>query len=190
MGLKEGLSIFIGFLITVEVCLITKAMGKEVILSQKLISNDPCSDKENFEVVNGTVCSLSSDNIIDIETRKRIKGKEIAHREGYLKCQQSCFREEICRNFTHFHHTDESNGISTYKCILFRSCSDQIKCATCITGPPTRQRPRNCEKALVKEILTEVIDTDDGEGGELTGEELGKLIMKEMGLYSPTHFIQ
>ena len=136
---------------------------------------------------NGTVCSLSSDNIIDIETRKRIKGKEIDHREGYLKCQQSCFREEICRNFTHFHHIDASNGISTYKCILFRSCSNQIKCATCITGPPAAPtRPRNCEKTLVKEILTEIIDTESER--EITGEELGKLIMKEMGLYSHTHF--
>ena len=151
-----------------------------------------CSDLENPEVFNGTVCSLSQDNIIDIETRKEtdeidITSNEVVVARGdYSRCQQNCFKDQTCRNFTYFHHTDEARGIHTYKCILFRECGNQLKCVTCITGPPAPPRPQDCEKAVMKEIIAEVIGPDKEE--LLTGEELGRLIKKEMGLYSSTYY--
>ena len=151
-----------------------------------------CSDLETPEVFNGTVCALSQDNIIDIETRKEtdeidITSNEVVVARGdYSTCQQNCFKDQTCRNFTYFHHTDEVRGIHTYKCILFRKCGNQLKCVTCITGPPAPPRPKDCEKAVMKEIIAEVIGPEKEE--LLTGEELGRLIKKEMGLYSSTHY--
>ena len=199
MGKGKDINLFFIFLIFVKVSLFAIVAGQEQLLSQKLISNDLCSNEKNHGVFNGTVCSLSTDNIIDIETRKRTQATEIARinsaeeMEDHTKCQQNCFGDQLCRNFTYFHHTDESNGVHTYKCILFRKCGNQLKCATCITGPPAPARPKNCENTLMKENLAEVIDVNNegdftGETlgrlneGDLTGEALGRLIQKELGL--------
>ena len=198
MGQAKDINLFFIFLICVEISLISLVTGQENVVSQRLISelkanhqrlisNEICSNDKNNEVFNGTVCSLSADNIIDIETRKRTQATEIARinsaeeMEDHTKCQQNCFGDQLCRNFTYFHHTDEANGIHTYKCILFRRCGNQLKCATCITGPPAPARPKNCEKTLMKELLAEVIDVKNE--GDLTGEELGRLIQRELGLY-------
>ena len=157
------------------------------------VANDLCNEFEDnvdkYKVFNRTVCSLSADNIIDIETRIENEGDNevpanndlIAARGDYSTCQNNCFRDQTCQNFTYFHHTDDINGVHTFKCILFRSCGKQLKCVTCITGPPAPLRPKNCEKKLMKEILAEVIDTSNNI--EMTGEQLGKLIQKELGWY-------
>ena len=182
MGQSKDMKLFFTYLIFVKVCFILVVSGQE-----EFISNDPCNtNKNNNEVFNGTVCSLASDNIIDIETQKETQENEIiddsdviAKKGDYSKCQQNCFRDQTCQNFTYFHHTDEKIGVHTYKCILFRSCGDQLKCVTCITGPPAPPQPKDCEKAVMKEILAEVIDTRNQ--AALTGAELGKLIQKELG---------
>ena len=185
--LKDMNLVFI-FLAFVKVSLIFYVNGQAEPLSPKFSSNDRCGDKQNYEVFNGTVCSLSADNIIDIETKKETEDNKltqsidyIAAKGDYSLCQRNCFRDQTCKNFTYFHHTDEINGVHTYKCILFRDCGRQLKCVTCITGPPVPPRPKSCEKAMMKEILTEVIETSNDV--ELTGEQLGKLIQKELGLF-------
>ena len=185
MGQQKDMNLVFIFLTFVKVSLILKVNGQAEPLSPKFSSNDLCDEKQNYEVFNGTVCSLSADNIIDIETKRETEDNEvnqnsdfIAAKGDYSMCQRNCFRDQQCQNFTYFHHTDEINGLYTYKCILFRDCGRQLKCVTCITGPPAPPRPKNCER--MKEILAEVIETSNDV--DLTGEQLGKLIQKELGL--------
>ena len=176
------------FHILVKASLFLLVSGQKEPLSPEFLSSDGCSENKNYEVFNGTVCSLSADNIIDIDTKKEVEDNKvtnnnevIATRGDYSKCQQNCFRDQMCQNFTYFHHTDQINGVYTYKCILFRNCGSQLKCATCITGPPAPPRPKECDNVLMKEILAEVIVTNNDV--DLTGEQLGKLIQKELGLF-------
>ena len=189
MGQQKDMNLIFILLTLIKVSLILKVNGEAEPLSPEFTSNDLCDDKQNYEVFNGTVCSLSADNIIDIETKKETEENElnqnrdfIAANGDYSMCQRNCFRDQTCQNFTYFHHTDEINGVHTYKCILFRDCGRQLKCVTCITGPPAPPRPKNCKKAIMKEILAEVIETSNDV--DLTGEQLRKLIQQELGLFS------
>ena len=180
-------------LTTFMTCVVLIKGQNEFISPAGFVGDNLCNEFEDnidkYKVFNQTVCSLSADNIIDINTRVETEGKNevpanndlIAARGDYSTCQNNCFRDQTCQNFTYFHHTDEINGVHTFKCILFRTCGKQLKCVTCITGPPAPLRPKDCEKKLMKEILAEVIDTSNDI--EMTGEQLGKLIQKELGWY-------
>ena len=184
---KDTNSLFV-ILTFFKIFLILEVNGQREPLSSDFSVNDRCNDKIKNEVFNGTVCSLSADNIIDIETKKVFEDNEInqssdliAAKGDYSKCQRNCFRDQTCQNFTYFHHTDEIKGVHTYKCILFRDCGRQLKCRTCITGAPAPPSPKNCEKEMMKEILVEAIETSNDV--QLTGEQLGKLIQKELGSF-------
>ena len=119
--------IFVNFMTSVVI-----ANGQNELTSPAgFVASDLCDEFEDnvdkYKVFNRTVCSLSADNIIDIETRVENEGNNevpanndlIAARGDYSTCQNNCFRDQTCQNFTYFHHTDGINGVHTFKCILF-----------------------------------------------------------------------